>query len=344
MRFAVRVCLLSVLLTAYASAAATYESGISDHRVEDNLYEVVFKGDVSTSPERVNLLWVYRCAEIAKEQGKAYVSLNDAAGKEIAKAYEMRPRQPGFGSQSWIERPKALSDGVLRPTDRVDFSPVGGHTTIIRNTGAVQTTYRHDGLARLFDDPPPLEAGVTFKAQVLLDELTDYVHGDPNATPPVLQAVLAPARFVTPLGREYALAQQRLRSAATRPSPNAAPANIGTALLHANSAFPGQGSWVLAGQGYVAEGSVVKSDGKSVTFIAALPLEDEHHRFERLHVDCARGTGGVVVGLGGSEKPDVTAAQLAALVDVDAAMSSLDPVHRPLADEACSAAGYALAA
>lgn len=71
-QWAARLC--AVVMLGLTSCASPYDSsgltgGYSDQQLEPGIWRVRYGGNGYTTPETVQTFWLYRCAELAKEQG-----------------------------------------------------------------------------------------------------------------------------------------------------------------------------------------------------------------------------------------------------------------------------------
>jgi TonB family protein len=72
LRWAARLC--AVLMLGLSGCASPYDSsgltgGYSEQQLEPGIWRVRFDGNGYTTPETVQTFWLYRCAELAKQQG-----------------------------------------------------------------------------------------------------------------------------------------------------------------------------------------------------------------------------------------------------------------------------------
>ncbi|MCY1719578.1 hypothetical protein OU798_04455 [Prolixibacteraceae bacterium Z1-6] len=85
----IHLCILMILL--FTSCATHYNSvgyrgGYSEIRIDENTYEVTFKGNGYTCSETIKRYFLYHCAELTNEKGYSYfiiLNKNIDSAKEI---------------------------------------------------------------------------------------------------------------------------------------------------------------------------------------------------------------------------------------------------------------------
>jgi len=172
MNLPARVCAVlfaAVLTTSCAThyGPNTLFGGYKETRIDDARFRVKFDGNGYASQERVWSFWIYRCAELTKQNGYAYFGL------------ELPPMQT-----SSIPRPGPIRNVAYQPGDGPHFVKTGGVSYVpIYIPGGRVTTWHTDAVVVMFKEPPS-EGPPVLRAQSVLDDLDPYVKSN-GATVPV---------------------------------------------------------------------------------------------------------------------------------------------------------------
>lgn len=163
--------------------------GYDDEKVDDTHYRVKFHGNGYASQERVWNFWIYRCAELTKQKGYTYFSLQKpGAAPEPAPAPAPEPAPAPAGPKPAAYYPDGGDAPRFIRTRGTSYVP-------IYVPGARITTWHTDAIVAMFKDPLP-EDLVVLNAQTVLDELAPYVKSNGSATPVSREDLLRRAALV----------------------------------------------------------------------------------------------------------------------------------------------------
>lgn len=169
--------LLPALLLGCASPYAEHglTGGYRDTKIDDTHYQVRFDGNGYSSEERVWNFWLYRCAELTKEKGFTYFSIEPA-----------RPAAPQ-SSRRTEEDP-----GLVRAS----YAPPGGGggTHYVYVPGGTIRTWHKNTVIAMHKDVIPAGTPV-LRAQTVLDDLGPYVKSDGQDKPMDKDALLKHAAY-----------------------------------------------------------------------------------------------------------------------------------------------------
>jgi len=162
------VALMSVIVvgcaTPYGQKGIT--GGYVDKKIDETHYQVEFHGNGFASKDRIWYFWIYRCAELTKEKGFAYFSIQSfPSGKT------------GFNDER--ADPRLVSAGG---SSSVYFMKTAG-TSYIYIPGQTITTWHSRAIIAMFNDPLLGGVGSVFRAQSILDDLNFYVKSDGKEAP-----------------------------------------------------------------------------------------------------------------------------------------------------------------
>ena len=172
------------VLTAVAGCASPYGEnmlfgGYRSERLDASHWLVQYDGNGHTPREQVWAYWMYRCAEVTRQNGYAYYAMLPATWTPPAAA---KPTAWQAGSDA-----SSVARSAVWPTDGdarlVQARSSGGHTTYIYvpGTTASFTTWHTKGVVAMFNAPVEPDALLVMNAQSVLDDLGPYVQGhDPH--------------------------------------------------------------------------------------------------------------------------------------------------------------------
>ena len=185
LRFRVSAALAAALLTASCAShygPNTLFGGYKETRIDDSRFRVKFDGNGYTSQERVWSFWIYRCAELTRQNGYAYFGL------------ERPPMQT-----SSVPSPSPLRQVVYRPDEaprRVQTA--GGVSYVpIYIPGSRVTTWHTDAVVVMFKEPPA-DGTPVLRAQSVIDDLDPYIKSNGATVPLSRDEVLSHAAVIQP--------------------------------------------------------------------------------------------------------------------------------------------------
>jgi hypothetical protein len=161
-----RLALLMGAVLASTSCATGYGAkgltgGYSDLKIDETHYRVKFDGNGYASKDRVWGFWMYRCAELTREKGYAYFSIQ-RPGETVGRAQPA----PGIRSAAYVEEAGA---------GRFVQTRSGGYSYVpIYVPGGTSTSWHSDAVVAMFKDPLPEDVWV-LRADLVLEQLSAYV-------------------------------------------------------------------------------------------------------------------------------------------------------------------------
>jgi hypothetical protein len=187
MNLPVRLCAVlfaAVLTTSCAThyGPNTLFGGYKETRIDDARFRVKFDGNGYASQERVWSFWIYRCAELTKQNGYAFFGL------------ESPPMQT-----SSISGPGPIRNVAYQPADGPHFVRTAGGVSYvpIYIPGGRVTTWHTDAVVVMFKEPPSNGTPV-LRAQSVLDELDASVKSNGATVPVSRDEVLSHAAVIHP--------------------------------------------------------------------------------------------------------------------------------------------------
>ena len=164
--------LLAACATGYGPKTLT--GGYTDEKLDDTHYRVKFDGNGNATQDRVWSFWIYRCAELTKQQGFTHFALQ-RPGEPLGQAPGRPPMVSavyrGDGSSGMI---KTKGGGYKYVPMYIPSAPI--------------TTWHTDAVVAMYREPLP-EYVVVLRAQTVLDQLEPYVRSN-GATQPVTRKEL----------------------------------------------------------------------------------------------------------------------------------------------------------
>jgi hypothetical protein len=164
---AIVVAMLSACASPYAPYGAT--GGYTDRQIDDNTFEVSFKGNGKTPEAMVWNYWIYRCAEVTSKNGFRYFAQMAAA-----------PKTSWNGNAT--DAPSMQKTRYVAPT----YIYVPGGTTVVR-------TWRANAVIRTFKPPMPESVPYALDADVVMAMLKDYVSSGGSKPAPTKEELLQKA-------------------------------------------------------------------------------------------------------------------------------------------------------
>ncbi len=178
-------CIAAICVTAGIAGCAspygqnTLFGGYKSTKLDAAHWLVQYDGNGVTPREQVWAYWIYRCAEVTKENGYAYFAMlpatwtppvaPPAAASAAHAAWHSAPQD------TWRARPAVwrIGDDPGRVQAR---SGGGGYTTIYIPGGTVRS-WHTKGVVSMFNAPVAPDALLVLNAQSVLDDLAPYVQG-----------------------------------------------------------------------------------------------------------------------------------------------------------------------
>jgi hypothetical protein len=221
------VIMLVSCATAYKKSGIT--GGYGETKIDDSHYLVYFDGNGYASKDRVWYFWIYRCAQLTRDRGYTYFSIEPAQDNISKTAFD--PEQPGRLYPAVL-----VGDANGRVVNVRGGGSVGGFVYV---PGATITTWHSKAIVAMYNDDVP-QKKVIMRAQLVLDMLAEYVKTSGSSTPPLHSAIFEQSAFALAPGNQIANIHQYLLA-----HPPAAPAGAnplaqrGTSWLSPSSANPG---------------------------------------------------------------------------------------------------------
>jgi hypothetical protein len=218
-------------------AQNTLIGGYRSEKLDASHWRVQYDGNGFTPREQVWAYWIYRCAEVTRQNGYAYFAMLPAAWTPPVAP----PAAANAAPAVWQASPRTAwqaRSAVWRIGDdpgRVQARGGGGGYTYMYIPGSTVTTWHTKGVVAMFNVPVAPDARLVMSAQSVLDDLAPYVQGKdkhpldrdmlvqhglhwvsdsgavmPMMSPPAAAAAAsaprAPVRFVPPTIRQGGLA------------------------------------------------------------------------------------------------------------------------------------------
>lgn len=203
MRVLMRLAIYSLLLAMAASlvgCAPPYGSYISantggykEEKLDDITWRVSYYGNSNTSGDMVWYYWLYRCAELTKAQGYTYFALS----KDKKPAEKTSQRQGDSVTYVGWQPADDGSDGLMR----VGGHGGGGVYYVPHYTYTTVTTWHSAGIVTLYRTAPAFGSVGAMDAQIVIDQLGEYVKTSGKAKPPTRDAVFDAAYVKLGTGR-----------------------------------------------------------------------------------------------------------------------------------------------
>lgn len=178
--------------TAYQQRGAT--GGYSEERVADASYDVRFSGNGFADADRIWSFWIYRCAELTREQGYSAFKL-----EKIPKTSSLDRPGPVLSVV-----PAALTT-TAADTSKVDglrgqMVPVKGGASyyVPAPGGATVTRYTAQGRVTFFKPPYPTDVKFLLDAERIITVLKPFVSSNGAGAAPSRAEVLKAALILPP--------------------------------------------------------------------------------------------------------------------------------------------------
>jgi hypothetical protein len=174
---------LSALVAGCASPYGqnTLFGGYKSEKLDASHWRVQYDGNGHTPREQVWAYWIYRCAEVTRQNGYSYFAMlpsewtpppaPPAAASAVHAAWQPAPRG-AWQARSAVWR---IGDDPGRVQAR---SSGGGYTYMyIPGSTVTVTTWHTKGVVAMFNAPVAPDTLLVMSAQSVLDDLGPYVQG-----------------------------------------------------------------------------------------------------------------------------------------------------------------------
>jgi len=181
------VIMLAGCATAYQKSGLT--GGYGETRIDDSHYVVHFDGNGYTDKDRVWNLWIYRCAELTKEKGFSYFSIEPIQSNINKTGFV--PEQNGHLYAAVLD-----SDADAHVID-VRSGGGGGRSVYIPGgyiSGGTIVTWHSKAIIAMYGATIP-QRKLVLQAQLVLDMLAEYVHTNGASVPPQHLALFEQAAY-----------------------------------------------------------------------------------------------------------------------------------------------------
>jgi len=176
-------CIAAVCATAGIAGCAspygqnTLFGGYRSEKLDASHWRVQYDGNGFTAREQVWAYWIYRCAEVTRQNGYGYFALLPDSWTPPA------PTTAGPTPAAWQSGRRAgwqARPAVWRIGDdpgRVQARSSGGGYTYMYIPGSTVTTWHTKGVVAMFNAPVAPDVRLVMNAQSVLDDLAPYVEG-----------------------------------------------------------------------------------------------------------------------------------------------------------------------
>lgn len=216
MKTLIRAIAVLLAIAVLAGCATGYQKrgitgGYADSKIDDTHYVVKFDGNGFADKERVWHFWIYRCAQLTKEKGFTYFSLEHLANKNAS----FNPDDD--------DRPQ-LTDTVLHGDADGHVIDVhgGGGVSYIYVPGQTITTWHSNAVVTMYNDDIPEQRAV-YRAQTIIDSLAAYIQTNGKSVPPDQRTIFELSAFGLTADRKlvniHQYMQEHPQVARSRPRP-----------------------------------------------------------------------------------------------------------------------------
>ncbi len=214
----------------------TLFGGYQSTKLDASHWLVKYDGNGHTPREQVWAYWIYRCAEVTKQNGYTVFAMLPAEWTPPPSSLPAPPAAASGSHAAWL----TTGDGQARSAvwrigddpRRVQARSGGGGYVVTYVPGYTVTSWHTKGVVAMFNAPVAPDTWLVLNAQSVLDDLGPYVRGEvphpidrdllvrhglrwvsatgavlPMMTPPsAAPAPRAPARYAPPAARQGGLA------------------------------------------------------------------------------------------------------------------------------------------
>jgi hypothetical protein len=174
--------MLTSCATAYQKRGLT--GGYGENKIDDSHYVVYFNGNGYASKDRVWYFWIYRCAQLTREKGFSYFSIE--------------PIQSNLNKSAFIpEQGRHLYTAVLdgdADGHVINVHAGGGGVAFIYVPGGTIVTWHSRAIVAMYGDTLP-QRKVALRAQTVLDMLAEYIRTNGSSMPPLRDDLFAQASY-----------------------------------------------------------------------------------------------------------------------------------------------------
>jgi len=162
--------ILFTLIVLFATACVTpygprgMTGGYMDEKIDDDTYLVSFNGNGNTSSDRVWFYWIYRCAELTKEQGYDYFTITPI--DKTSQYYDELKNSLAY--EFTMIDPQSLAQNESNS----DMDDAGNYRKVYYYT---VTTYSSRAQIDMYKHPGPMDIKFLLNAETILKELDQYV-------------------------------------------------------------------------------------------------------------------------------------------------------------------------
>jgi len=178
-------CAVSIAVLAAAGCASPYGEntlfgGYRSTKLDGTHYLVQYDGNGKTPREQVWAYWIYRCAEVTKQNGYTVFAMLPAVWtppppSTAASAAPAAWHTPSRGA--WQARPAVWQVGADPSAIQVRGSGGGGYV-VTYVPGYTISTWHTKGVVAMFNEPVAPDTWLVMNAQSVLDDLGPYVRGE----------------------------------------------------------------------------------------------------------------------------------------------------------------------
>ena len=179
---AVSFCVVACATPYHRKTSGDSTGGYDELRFDDGIYAVGFDGNNEASKSKVWAYWIYRCAELTREQGY-----------ELFRVATAQPKQHlgTLGLNSLFR----FSSLHLNRNYRGRFIKTSTIPIVIPNRFVSWHAY---GIVTMYHEPLPAKVPMAMRAQPILDRLEAYVNSSGMLVAPTRQQLLKISTVVNP--------------------------------------------------------------------------------------------------------------------------------------------------
>ncbi len=159
----------------------TLFGGYTSDKIDASHWLVKYDGNGHTAREQVWAYWIYRCAEVTKQNGYGYFAMLPADWKP---SMAPPPAAANAAPAAWRAAQRdgvRARNAVWRIGDdpgRVQVRSGGGYVvTVVPGYAYTSTSWHTKGVVAMFNAPATRDATLVLSAQSVLDDLGPYVKG-----------------------------------------------------------------------------------------------------------------------------------------------------------------------
>lgn len=175
MKLACKLFILATVATLTACASSHYTKnslfgGYTDYKFDESHYLVSYQGNANTPKERVSNFWIYRCAELTKENGFSYFSVEEKwSNEKTSFNYNQSNQDYHLAENNFFIKASTAASPMV-------FVPI--------------TKWHSRARIAMFNNPVPASVPFVYRAQSILDDLDEYIKSHGNSQPKFDQSEL----------------------------------------------------------------------------------------------------------------------------------------------------------